>query len=75
MYSVATEELVRLLRGHSNLVTGVQLAPHNHLQVGRGRAREGRRAVPLAAAGRAAVRSGMLCDGGSELFVSSLRCC
>uniref|UniRef100_A0A8C9FQY9 Uncharacterized protein n=1 Tax=Pavo cristatus TaxID=9049 RepID=A0A8C9FQY9_PAVCR len=34
MYSVATEELVRLLRGHGDLVTGVQLAPHNHLQVG-----------------------------------------
>ncbi|OXB60906.1 hypothetical protein ASZ78_009398 [Callipepla squamata] len=33
MYSVATEELVRLLRGHSDLVTGVQLVPHNHLQL------------------------------------------
>uniref|UniRef100_A0A669QIP0 WD repeat domain 75 n=1 Tax=Phasianus colchicus TaxID=9054 RepID=A0A669QIP0_PHACC len=33
MYSVATEELVRLLRGHGDLVTGVQLAPHNHLQL------------------------------------------
>eukprot|EP00076_Gallus_gallus_P006709 XP_001233408.2 WD repeat-containing protein 75 [Gallus gallus] len=33
MYSVATEELVRLLRGHSDLVTGVQLAPHNRLQL------------------------------------------
>ncbi|XP_015723319.1 WD repeat-containing protein 75 [Coturnix japonica] len=33
MYSVATEELVRLLRGHSDLVTGVQLAPHNRMQL------------------------------------------
>lgn len=76
MYSVATEELVRLLRGHGDLVTSVQLAPHNHLQVGRagsgvalGRGAVPGRAGPPAAAGRAAVRAGALCDGGSELFV------
>lgn len=36
VYSAATEELVRLLRGHGGLVTGVGLNPHNRLQVGRG---------------------------------------
>lgn len=36
VYSAATEELVRLLRGHSGLVTGVRLNPHNRLQVGQG---------------------------------------
>lgn len=78
MYSVATEELVQLLRGHSDLVTGVQLAPHNRLQVGRaaaGRAREGRRAVPPAAAGWAAARLGALCGcpRGRESFAMAAR--
>lgn len=34
VYSAATEELVRVLRGHGGLVTGVRLNPHNRLQVG-----------------------------------------
>lgn len=36
MYSVATEETLRLMGGHAALVTGVQLNPHNHMQVWRG---------------------------------------
>ncbi|NXK46566.1 WDR75 protein, partial [Chauna torquata] len=33
MYSAATEELVRAMRGHADLVTGLQLNPHNRLQL------------------------------------------
>uniref|UniRef100_A0A8B9CSN6 WD repeat domain 75 n=1 Tax=Anser brachyrhynchus TaxID=132585 RepID=A0A8B9CSN6_9AVES len=33
VYSAATEELVRVLRGHGGLVTGVRLNPHNRLQL------------------------------------------
>uniref|UniRef100_A0A8B9S1J4 Uncharacterized protein n=1 Tax=Accipiter nisus TaxID=211598 RepID=A0A8B9S1J4_9AVES len=34
MYSVATEETLRLMGGHADLVTGVQLNPHNHILPG-----------------------------------------
>lgn len=37
MYSVATEETLRLMGGHADLVTGIQLNPHNHMQVCWGR--------------------------------------
>uniref|UniRef100_A0A8V5FWD5 WD repeat-containing protein 75 second beta-propeller domain-containing protein n=1 Tax=Melopsittacus undulatus TaxID=13146 RepID=A0A8V5FWD5_MELUD len=37
MYSVATEETLRLMGGHADLVTGIQLNPHNHMQVWGGR--------------------------------------
>ncbi|XP_072435122.1 WD repeat-containing protein 75 isoform X1 [Chiloscyllium punctatum] len=33
VYSTATEECVRVLQGHKNLVTGIQLNPRNHLQL------------------------------------------
>ncbi|NWI99625.1 WDR75 protein, partial [Crypturellus undulatus] len=33
LHSVATEETVRLLRGHAELVTGIALNPHNCLQL------------------------------------------
>ncbi|XP_029461844.1 WD repeat-containing protein 75 [Rhinatrema bivittatum] len=33
VYSTATEECVHLLQGHSNVVTGIQLNPRNHLQL------------------------------------------
>ncbi|XP_067843809.1 WD repeat-containing protein 75 [Heptranchias perlo] len=33
VYSTATEECVHVLRGHKNLVTGIQLNPKNHLQL------------------------------------------
>ncbi|XP_074158988.1 WD repeat-containing protein 75 [Sminthopsis crassicaudata] len=33
VYSTATEECVYVLQGHSNLVTGIQLNPQNHLQL------------------------------------------
>ncbi|XP_077175562.1 WD repeat-containing protein 75 [Paroedura picta] len=33
VYSTATEECLHVLQGHSNLVTGVQLNPQNHLQL------------------------------------------
>ncbi|NXY83150.1 WDR75 protein, partial [Alcedo cyanopectus] len=33
MYSVATEETLRVMGGHADLVTGVQLSPHNHMQL------------------------------------------
>ncbi|NXU49613.1 WDR75 protein, partial [Turnix velox] len=33
MYSVATEETLRLMGGHADLVTGIQLNPHNHMQL------------------------------------------
>ncbi|NWU94955.1 WDR75 protein, partial [Upupa epops] len=33
MYSVATEETLRLMGGHADLVTGLQLNPHNHMQL------------------------------------------
>ncbi|XP_059558517.1 WD repeat-containing protein 75 [Myotis daubentonii] len=33
VYSTATEECVHVLQGHRNLVTGIQLNPHNHLQL------------------------------------------
>ncbi|XP_006636732.2 WD repeat-containing protein 75 [Lepisosteus oculatus] len=33
VYSSATEECVRILHGHSDLVTGIALNPSNHLQV------------------------------------------
>lgn len=72
MYSVATEELVRLLRGHGDLVTSVQLAPHNHLQVGRAGSGValGRGAGPGRAGGRAP-GAGPLC--GQERFAMAAR--
>uniref|UniRef100_A0A672UE31 WD repeat domain 75 n=1 Tax=Strigops habroptila TaxID=2489341 RepID=A0A672UE31_STRHB len=33
MYSVVTEETLRLMGGHADLVTGIQLNPHNHMQL------------------------------------------
>ncbi|NXH22530.1 WDR75 protein, partial [Bucco capensis] len=33
LYSVGTEETLRLMGGHANLVTGIQLNPHNHMQL------------------------------------------
>uniref|UniRef100_A0A8C8B7A1 Uncharacterized protein n=1 Tax=Otus sunia TaxID=257818 RepID=A0A8C8B7A1_9STRI len=33
MYSVATEKTLRVMGGHGDLVTGIQLNPHNHMQV------------------------------------------
>uniref|UniRef100_A0A8D0H5W7 WD repeat domain 75 n=1 Tax=Sphenodon punctatus TaxID=8508 RepID=A0A8D0H5W7_SPHPU len=33
VYSTATEECVHILQGHTDLVTGVQLNPQNHLQL------------------------------------------
>nr|XP_020658546.1 WD repeat-containing protein 75 isoform X1 [Pogona vitticeps] len=33
VYSTATEECLHVLQGHSNLVTGIQLNPQNHLQL------------------------------------------
>lgn len=33
VYSTATEECIHILQGHTNLVTGIQLNPQNHLQV------------------------------------------
>lgn len=33
VYSVNTEETLRLMSGHADLVTGIQLNPHNHMQV------------------------------------------
>nr|XP_028562458.1 WD repeat-containing protein 75-like [Podarcis muralis] len=33
VYSTATEECLHVLQGHSNIVTGVQLNPQNHLQL------------------------------------------
>ncbi|XP_003406221.1 WD repeat-containing protein 75 isoform X1 [Loxodonta africana] len=33
VYSTATEECVHILHGHSDLVTGIQLNPNNHLQL------------------------------------------
>ncbi|KAL8183741.1 UNVERIFIED_CONTAM: WD repeat-containing protein 75 [Gekko kuhli] len=33
VYSTATEECLHVLQGHTNLVTGVQLNPQNHLQL------------------------------------------
>ncbi|XP_038645114.1 WD repeat-containing protein 75 [Scyliorhinus canicula] len=33
VYSTATEECVHALKGHKNLVTGIQLNPKNHLQL------------------------------------------
>ncbi|KAJ7395583.1 hypothetical protein BTVI_153330 [Pitangus sulphuratus] len=32
VYSVTTEETLRLMGGHADLVTGIQLNPHNHMQ-------------------------------------------
>lgn len=43
MYSVATEETLRVMGGHADLVTGVQLNPHNHMQVRGGGGGGGRR--------------------------------
>lgn len=37
VHSVNTEETLRLLCGHADLVTGIQLNPHNHMQVCGGR--------------------------------------
>ncbi|XP_075790283.1 WD repeat-containing protein 75 [Pelodiscus sinensis] len=33
VYSTVTEECVHVLQGHSNLVTGIQLNPQNHMQL------------------------------------------
>ncbi|NXX19747.1 WDR75 protein, partial [Podargus strigoides] len=33
IYSVATEETLQLMGGHADLVTGIQLNPHNHMQL------------------------------------------
>ncbi|TRZ23905.1 hypothetical protein HGM15179_003176 [Zosterops borbonicus] len=33
VYSVNTEETLRLMSGHADLVTGIQLNPHNHMQL------------------------------------------
>ncbi|NXQ27414.1 WDR75 protein, partial [Alaudala cheleensis] len=33
VYSVSTEETLRLMGGHADLVTGIQLNPHNHMQL------------------------------------------
>ncbi|ETE65502.1 WD repeat-containing protein 75, partial [Ophiophagus hannah] len=33
VYSTLTEECLHILQGHSNLVTGIQLNPQNHLQL------------------------------------------
>uniref|UniRef100_A0A803V5Y2 WD repeat domain 75 n=1 Tax=Ficedula albicollis TaxID=59894 RepID=A0A803V5Y2_FICAL len=33
VYSVNTEEILRLLGGHADLVTGIQLNPQNHMQL------------------------------------------
>uniref|UniRef100_A0A8C3V0U4 WD repeat domain 75 n=1 Tax=Catharus ustulatus TaxID=91951 RepID=A0A8C3V0U4_CATUS len=33
VYSVNTEETLRLMGGHADLVTGIQLNPHNHMQL------------------------------------------
>ncbi|XP_054236967.1 WD repeat-containing protein 75 [Indicator indicator] len=33
VYSVATEETLRLIGGHADRVTGIQLNPHNHMQL------------------------------------------
>uniref|UniRef100_A0A8C3PQT1 WD repeat domain 75 n=1 Tax=Calidris pygmaea TaxID=425635 RepID=A0A8C3PQT1_9CHAR len=33
MYSVATEETLRVMGGHADLVTGIQLNPRNHMQL------------------------------------------
>ncbi|XP_050196006.1 WD repeat-containing protein 75 [Myiozetetes cayanensis] len=33
VYSVTTEETLRLMGGHADLVTGIQLNPHNHMQL------------------------------------------
>ncbi|NXN99488.1 WDR75 protein, partial [Rhinopomastus cyanomelas] len=33
MYSLATEETLRVMGGHADLVTGLQLNPHNHMQL------------------------------------------
>ncbi|XP_042301223.1 WD repeat-containing protein 75 [Sceloporus undulatus] len=33
VYSTATEECLHILQGHSNLITGIQLNPTNHLQL------------------------------------------
>ncbi|XP_061858678.1 WD repeat-containing protein 75 isoform X2 [Colius striatus] len=33
MYSLATEETLRLMGGHADLVTSIQLNPHNHMQL------------------------------------------
>ncbi|NXX43852.1 WDR75 protein, partial [Tricholaema leucomelas] len=33
VYSVATEEMLRLMGGHADRVTGIQLNPHNHMQL------------------------------------------
>ncbi|KYO33720.1 WD repeat-containing protein 75 [Alligator mississippiensis] len=33
VYSTATEECIHILQGHTNLVTGIQLNPQNHLQL------------------------------------------
>ncbi|XP_053128663.1 WD repeat-containing protein 75 isoform X2 [Hemicordylus capensis] len=33
VYSTTTEECLHVLQGHSNLVTGIQLNPQNHLQL------------------------------------------
>lgn len=33
VYSTQTEEVVRVLEGHTNQVTGIALNPANHLQV------------------------------------------
>lgn len=37
VYSVATEETLRLMGGHADQVTGIQLNPRNHMQVWKGR--------------------------------------
>lgn len=34
IYSLGTGETLRLMGGHADVVTGVQLNPRNHMQVG-----------------------------------------
>lgn len=71
VYSAATEELVRLLRGHSGLVTGVRLNPHNRLQVGQGAGAGLGRGLGGPGDGRSAPQGPR---GGLALRVC-LRCC
>lgn len=47
VYSVNTEETLRLMGGHADLVTGIQLNPHNHMQVCGGRSGWGWSRVPM----------------------------
>lgn len=50
IYSLGTGETLRLMGGHADVVTGVQLNPRNHMQVRGGRSARG---VPVPVPGPA----------------------